>query len=305
MAGYIFNDNRIPMMPVPRSLADRFLPVASGTQIKVLLCLIRFEDMPLTVQDIAKQCNVSERDVSDSVDYWIKNGMLVRRGASLSFAQKECEQPQTLPRYNSESILERKEQDKSFSYLLDEVQRVLGKTLNHNDASVVFAMYDHLGFSEELIIQLLNYCMSNGKTNFRYIEKVALDWYDRGIDSFEKAEALIKSLERRARCESAVAAYFGIDGRALSKKEREYIETWADVFGMPIELIKEAYERCIDVKGKLSFAYINGILKDWHDKGIMSLPDIEKKSVKPKSEEKSYDTDDIENEIIRRLAGDM
>lgn len=307
MSGIIFSSNQIPMMQVPKSVADRFLPVATGAQIKVILCLIRFEDMTLTAEDIAKQCNISVQDVSDAIEFWTKSGLVIRRGASLLLVNAVNEQAQILPRYNSDSILEQKTNDKNFAYLLDEIQRILGKSINHNDASVVFAMYDHLGFSADLILQIVNYCLSCSKTNFRYIEKVALDWYDRGIDSFEKAESLIKSLEKRARIETAVSTYFGIDNRALSKKEKEYISNWTDTLNMSVQMIKEGYERCIDSKGKLSFAYINGILNDWFKKGYKTVADIENADNKSSGDVgniKSYNSSEIEEEILKRLAGE-
>lgn len=303
MAGYIFNSNQIPMMQVPKSIADRFLNIATGAQIKVILCLIRFEDMALTVDDISKQCNLDKSDVTDAIDFWIKNSVLIRRGSSLTLSGVASEQPQTLPRYNPDSILKRRTDDEQFAFLLDEVQRMLGKTLNHNDASVVFAMYDHLGFSTELVLHLINYCVTSGKTNFRYIEKVSLDWYDRGVDTFEKAEAFIKALEQKQRTESAVSTYFGIDGRALSKKEKEYIENWTNTFGMSLEMIKQAYEICIDVKTKLSFPYINGILSDWFKKGYKQLSDIEEN--RPAPETKSLIVDDIDKAILEHLAGEL
>lgn len=303
MSGYIFSSNQIPMMQVPKSVADRFLPLATGAQIKVILCLIRFEDMALTLEDISKQCNLDVKDVSDAIDFWVKNGLLIRRGSTLVLSGGASEQPQTLPRYNPESILQRKTDDEQFSFLLDEIQRIIGKTLNHNDASVVFAMYDHLGFSSELVLQIINFCISAGKTNFRYIEKVSLDWYDRGVDTFEKAEAYIKSLEKKQRVESAVSVYFGIQDRALSAKEKEYIESWTSAFGMSLEMIKQAYEVCIDTKAKLSFAYINGILSDWFKKGYKKIDDIEK-NTKPVKETKTLIVDDIDKAILDQLAGE-
>lgn len=302
MSGYTFSSNQIPTINVPACVADRFLNIATGAQIKVILCLIRFEDMPLTTADIAKQCNICEADVTDAIEFWIKSEVIIRRGSTLVLNGMQSTQAQTLPHYNPQNILDKKTQDSSFAMLLDEVQRIVGKTLNQNDASVVLAMYDHMGFNEDLIIHLINYCISVGKSNFRYIEKVSLDWFDRGIDTFEKAEVLIRTLERKARAETAVSTYFGIDGRALSKKEKEYIENWTLALGMPLELIKQAYELCIDKKGKLSFAYINGILVDWHKKGYKSAADI-KNDVAPTQTEKSYNSTDIENEILNRLAG--
>ncbi len=301
MSGFIFNSNQIPMMLVPRAVADRFLSAATGSQLKVLLCLIRFEDLALTPEDIAKHCGIETDEVYAAVDFWQKNGLICRRGATLMLSGAALSQPQTLPRYNSDSILELKENDSSFAFLLEETERLLGKSLNHNDASVLYAMYDNLGFSSELALQLINFCKRSGKTNFRYIEKIAVDWYERGIDSFEKAEHLINLLEKRARTETAVAAYFGIEGRSLSKKEKEYIESWSSVMGMSLPMIKEAYERCIDSKGKLSFAYINGILSDWLKKGWKKPGDIV--NDKKPAVSKSYNSGDIEKELYKRLAG--
>lgn len=306
MAGYIFSTNQIPMMQLPKAVADRFLPIATGAQIKVILCLFRFENVAMSIEEISKQCNLAQNDVSDAIDFWVKSGLLIKRGSSLVLSGAVTEQPQTLPRYNPETILEHKNADSEFSFLVDEIQRTLGKTLNHSDMSVVTAMYDYLGFSVELVLQIISYCMSNGKTNFRYIEKIAVDWHDRGIDTFEKAEKLIKTLETRARTENAVSVYFGIDNRALSKKEREYIENWTETLGMSLEMIKEAFEVCIDKKSKLSFAYINGILADWFKKGYKYVSDITdaKDDKKPLGSVKSYNTDEVELEIIKRLAGE-
>ena len=57
------------MMSLPQAVADRFLGIATGGQIKVILCLFRFQDMPLTKAEMAKQCNISEEDVADAILY--------------------------------------------------------------------------------------------------------------------------------------------------------------------------------------------------------------------------------------------
>lgn len=303
MAGYIFSTNQIPMMSLPQAVADRFLGIATGGQIKVILCLFRFQDMPLTKAEMAKQCNITEEDVADAIEFWIKSGLIIRRGANLTLSSVATEQPQTLPRYEPENILEKKTEDINFSYLVDEVQRVLGKTVNHNDASVILAMYDHMGMSPDLILQIINYCTSIGKTNFRYIEKVAVDWYDRGIDSFEKAETLIRNLERKERAETAISTYFGISSRALSKKEKEFIDSWINGFGMSLEMIKNAYEICIDKKAKLSFSYINGIIADWYKKGFKRVSDI-KENTSSGAQTKSYDDDEISRALLEQFMGE-
>ena len=300
MSGYIFSCKQPKTITIPSAIADSFLPIASGVQIKVILCLIRFEGMPLSVDDIARQCNISPDDVKPSIDFWIKQGLLRKTGSQLTLADHSVgTESYSIPKYNPDSILECRNNDEVFAGLLDEIQRMLGKPVTQNDISIVFGMYDYLGFSADLILQLINFCISSGKSSFRYIERVALDWHDREIDSFEKAEEFIKIMEKKQSAWRAVSTYFGIEGRALSKKEKEYIDAWVSEFKMPIELIKEAYEVCVDKKGKLSFAYINGILNDWSKKGYSNVSQVRGQS--NEDSKKSYDIDEIERAILKRM----
>lgn len=275
---FYFESGRPPMLQIPQILADSYLSVATGAQIKVMLCLLRFEGMPLSEDAIAKHCHLDEAEVQSAIKFWVEQKMLTRRGSTLCLQAPETVQQVKLPNYTSAEILELSRQDADFAQILEAAQGVLGKVFNHNDASILYGIYDNLAFSGDLILQLLGFCAGNGKTGFRYIERVALDWHDRGIDSFEKADAYIRHLEAVAKEEHHIARLFGIEGRALSKKEKEFILMWREEMRLHTELIKAAYDICVDTKGKLSFPYINGILSDWHKKGYKTAEDVEKES---------------------------
>ncbi len=271
---FYFETGMEKQMIIPQSLADSYLAVASGAQIKVMLCLIRFAGMPLTEKEIARQCNLSEEEVTSAIAFWTKEKVLSRRGSTLCLHTPETVQEVRLPVYTGEEILSLTESDKTFGQVLEETQGLLGKILSHNDASILYGIYDHLGFSGEMVMQLIGFCAAGGKTGFRYIERVALDWHDRGIDSFEKADAYIRYLEQIRDDEHTVARMFGIEGRALSKKEKEHILRWREEMTFSMEMIEEAYNVCVDRKGKLSFPYINGILSDWYQRGVKTPEDV-------------------------------
>lgn len=271
---FYFESGLPQTIQIPRSLAEGYLSVASGAQIKVMLCLIRFEGLPIRIEDIAKQCNLDASDVQSAIDFWVEQKMLRRRGSTLCLFAPETVQEIKLPTYSSDEILSLKEQQPEFAQILEAAQGVLGKIFNHNDASILYGLYDNLGFGGDVILQLLGFCAGNGKKSFRYIEKVALDWHDRGIDSFEKADSYIRHLEQMAREEHRIAVAFGIDNRALSSKEKDFIAKWRGEMMLPFELIEAAYERCVDSKGKLSFPYINAILTDWHAKGYKTIEQV-------------------------------
>jgi DnaD/phage-associated family protein len=71
--------------------------------------------------------------------------------------------------------------------------QLLNKTLSTNDMNVIFMFYDYLKFPPEVIFSLLEYCISIGKNNMRYIEKVAISWADAEINTPAKANAFIRT----------------------------------------------------------------------------------------------------------------
>ena len=52
-----------------------------------------------------------------------------------------------------------------------------------------------LWFSPELILLLINYCVTKGKNNYRYIEKVAIAWNDLNIKTVDDAQEHIRKTE--------------------------------------------------------------------------------------------------------------
>ena len=71
-------------------------------------------------------------------------------------------------------------------------------------------------------------------------------------------------------------------GRTLSSYEFEKINCWLDEFNS--DIVKHAIELSI-LNNKRTFAYIEGILKNWKSCGYKTLDDITTKEDKPKTKE--------------------
>lgn len=205
-------------------------------------------------------------------------------------------------RFATHEINEMAAQDENITYLLQETQSVLGKTLTPVVTDTVVALYSYHGMQPDLILMLIQYCYSIGKSSMRYVEKVASDWLNRGIDSHEKAEAEILHQTRKRSAEGQIKSAFGIYDRSLVTSEQRYIQTWIEEYGQSLPLITLAYERSVEMKGKLSFAYINGILTNWHKQGITTtaraMQEIRENRPKPESKQRekgsSYDLGEME-----------
>ncbi|MGI6404214.1 MAG: DnaD domain protein [Oscillospiraceae bacterium] len=284
---------------VPSTIVDQHLKLCGGASLKVLLLLLR-RGGDADLGEIASFLNLPAADVQDAINYWVHLGVLrqtqesdaVRPSAPapapaaavLSYTEEKDKPEKASPalsptpampmerrRLSTREINEMGKQDQNIAYLLQEAQGVLGKPLTPVSTDTIVALYSYYGMQPDLILMLLQYCISMGKDNMRYVEKVAASWIEAGIDTHEKAEKEILRATRRQGAEEQVRRLMGIYDRALVSSEREYIRCWTEDMNCSMELIGLAYERTIEQKGKLSFAYLNGILQNWRSKGITTV----------------------------------
>ncbi len=269
---------------VPACVVDRHLGSADGVQLKVLLYCLRHAGEPLEEEKAAAAAGCTAQGVRDALNYWCGAGVLAQgpefgpgeAAAPEKPEEKAEEKPKkvapsrSIPKTSVADVLRRKKESEEVRFLLSQAESCLKKMLSSAEITTLVGLYDWAGMRVEVILMVLEYCASIGKTNMRYIERTALDWANNGIDTHEKAEEYIKKITEQGQRESLVKAAFGIYDRNLIDKEREYISAWFQDYGFSIPMIKLAYERTVERTGKLSFPYVNSILRSWYEKGVTS-----------------------------------
>ena len=113
-----------------------------------------------------------------------------------------------------------------------------------------------------------------------YLEAIAKGWQDKGVVTYEDAEAEIKKSRERNRIYRDVLRYLGLK-RNIMVPEKEMIDAWFDEFHFNMDVIREALSRAPSP----SIKYVNAILVRWHDKGYKTAEDI-KKEQKPRAQNK-------------------
>jgi len=151
------------------------------------------------------------------------------------------------------------------------IQQYLGRPLSPTDLNTIYYFYDELGFSRDLIEYLFEYCVSNGHTHMRYIEKVALSWADLHITTAD--EARTQSETHQKAC-FAVLKAFGLGGRMPAAGEAEYINKWTCTYGFSIDLILEACRRTMMAVHTPSFEYTDKILSNWKSLGAYTMTEV-------------------------------
>ena len=158
------------------------------------------------------------------------------------------------------------------SELLFIIETYLKHPLNTTEMNTLFFWYDSLHFSGELIEYLVEYCITNGHSSLRYMDKVAIGWSENGIDTIDKAK---EHVSIRSKAYYSIMKAFGISGRNLADSELSFVNKWTKDYGFDTELIQEACKRTISATQKPSFEYADSILTNWHNSQVHTLKDIE------------------------------
>lgn len=239
----------------------------------------------LSVGDISKKLHISREAVLDAIDFWVTAEVLEGEGEDYTFpgenqqTQKKSKSSaasrlRTRPSYTAAEIDATASVNESVDYLFKQAEVILGKLLSPSDFEMLYSFVDWLGLPVEVVIMLLQFGASQGKTGKRYLETVAIDWADKGINTYESAEEYIREIELRMSNEGKVRGILGIYDRALTATEKKYISAWVTEKNYSAELISEAYDRTVAATGKLSWAYMNKILQSWQEQGLENVDKV-------------------------------
>lgn len=184
------------------------------------------------------------------------------------------------PRYSEVDVIRAMDTDMDFRALYEEIQRLLGKSLNTEEMKIILGFVRYLGLPMDVICVLVCYCKEKARRkgmsrnpSLRSIEKEAYAWAELGIDSMEEAAAYIQQQNLRNSRISRIMATLQIHGRKLTPGEEKYAKTWIE-WGFDDEVIAMAYERTCLNTGGLSWPYINKILSRWYQEGLMTPEQI-------------------------------
>ncbi|MBQ3331134.1 MAG: DnaD domain protein [Ruminococcus sp.] len=292
---------------VPSCVVDQHIRIASETQIKVLLYLLRHSDKELTDAETSSALRLSEEELANAVAFWIERGVLVKSADMLVPAptsaqdvsvsvQAPVEEVKSHKSHTAMSRAQRPDsvyvskllqEDTDLAGLMEEAQTVLQKPLSSGDTATLVMLYDTFGLPCAVIALLLNYLASIGRASMRELERCGIRWADAGIKTVEEAEQEIERLTESQEAWRRVSKLLGIRNVGNpTKAQLENAHRWVVVWHFSDEMIVEAYERCVNIKGEYNISYINAILKRWHEKGVKSMDALREAEAAAKKKQK-------------------
>ena len=293
----IYRDNNTDTTVVPNCFIDEYISEANDAQLKVYLYLLRMlnANQAISVSDMADKFNHTEKDVLRALKYWEnkqllsldydENGNLtgirlcdLTRTENEVAAATSSRMPSSFerqapsfekPTYTAQQLREFKEREET-AQLLFIAQSYLGRPLTPAEMKSILFMMDVLHFSEDLIDYLIQYCVDRGKKDFKYIEKVAINWAEQGITTPKQAQKLSTKYDKNV---YAIMNQLGKNS-SPTVKELEFINRWTREWGFSNDIIFEACERTVLATDKHRFEYADSILGKWKKEDVHHKSDI-------------------------------
>lgn len=276
---------------VPTDIVDKHIRLANGDQLKVLLWILRNSTDNPDINEMCKALKINQSDAADYLQYWVLTGVLSENGEAVTPSPAPVEvkkeekpveikkvevAPVTPSKPSSREILQRIDESPEIGHLFNEAQKLLGKTIGYDGQCTLLLLHDHYGLPTEVLFMMIDYCVSIGKSNYAYLEAVGRDWGTREIDTLEKAAEQISILKEANSIWNEFAKNAGITNPRPTVKQTEYLRRWSSEWKFSIGMILLAYEEMANHTSKLSMAYIDKILMNWHEKGYKTPDDVEK-----------------------------
>ena len=291
---------------LPPPLIERYLSV-DGPALKVALYFI--SNKTGNEESLSKELSMNEVVIRRSIDFWINSGLIEQYEESKSISPEKIKtKPAMLeqrPKLHISKMAEMALENPEIEILMQEIQRVIGRTMSHDESIRVLSIYHYDDLPVEVILIIASYSKENAKRNlFGYIERVSRQWKSEGIDTVEAAERHLLLMESRKQNETAVANALSVNHSDFKTKEKQYISIWFEEYGYGVDFVIEANLR--NANG--SIPYINGILKDWHRKGIKTVKETRNEisnaaSPSMKSGKGGKKSDDLFKRAIKKNIG--
>ena len=263
---------------IPAQVAKRLIESGNGDAALLYLALLRHHGNVMP-RSLAGELRWDRVRIEKAELALRELGLIAPAGESLP-----PEPAEEKPAYNRDDVALRLERSDDFRALTTEVEKKLGKKLTTPDVGILLGLHDYLGLPTDVIYLLVCHCAqriqrhygAGRRPSMRQIEKEGYAWARMGIDTQTAAQEYLKKYALRQERVPQYMRALQLGDRLPVASEEKYLAAWQEM-GFEPDAVALAYDKTVLKCHELKWAYLNGILKRWHEAGAHTVEEIQAK----------------------------
>ena len=327
---------------VENAYINHFMVKAPGDFVKVYLLGLKLaqstSDDSFSNEYISQALNISNEIVINAWEYWEGQGIIrilpystgsTDRSYNIEFlSAKEVYNissivPTEKTKYSPDRIISARENSKT-KEMFEYIKKLFGRELSQTEVFAFLDWMDDFRFPTDVVIFIIEDCLSRGKKDIPYLKQVAKNWFDAGIDSMEKANDYNNKHKEKWQKYGKILNFMRV-GRQPTSIEEELLYKWFYTYNFSEEIILRACSQTAKTL-KPSFFYIDNVLTEWQQKGFKTIEEIDsymsqavKSDKRPATANKqqqqkpsfnnftnrTYDTKALKEQLLKKSRGEL
>ncbi|KAJ49124.1 DNA replication protein dnaD, partial [Clostridium tetanomorphum DSM 665] len=260
MSTFVFKNRNWNYTPVSNVFIDKYMPRARGEFVKVYLLGLKYcvsGELGVNSSIMASTLHLLETDVLNAWCYWNDEGIIkmIPLDNMGNFTIEFLSIDDSVENASNEINLLEELNNTSTKDMLQDIEKLIGRPLSNKEMTMYIGWIKDYNFLPEIILLLIQYCVSKGKTDYRYIETIAIAWYDAKIKTVEDAQNFIKKHEDKWTSIRKILNYIGIKDAEVMKPQEDMLTKWLYTYSFSLEIIFKACDICFQRINKADFRY--------------------------------------------------
>lgn len=141
--------------------------------------------------------------------------------------------------------------------------------------------FETYNFDSEVVYALFNECTRRGKLNSKaYISKVAKNWSESGIKTYEDLNRYFMSYEKVEKLSRKIGQKLR---KNITEYDREFVSVWVNKMGFDFDIIEIALKKTSKLANP-NLEYADKLLKEWFSNNLNTTEKIKEFDKKRKDE---------------------
>ncbi|TJX13618.1 DnaD domain protein [Tissierella creatinini] len=296
--------------PIENIFINDFMPMANGTYVKVYLLGFKYahdkdEKIDVTNMTIAKHLDIPLEDVLRAWDFWEEKGIIVKEdnhqvnykvrflnlkqlyiknNIGLINQKQEPRKTQEEAKFSTKDLIEANQMP-IINSMFNSIDFIMRRQTSPGEKKIILEWIHEYNMNPDVIEKAFYYSSEKrGIRKMNYVEGIIKNWYSEGLTTLDAIMEKMKAEDEAFYNEQRIMKSLGLQNRPIRGDEKNLVDKWFNEYKFTLDIILAGCETDKNVKPSIS--YVNGTLKNWFEKGVKTLEDIERLD-KPVNKEES------------------